>query len=374
MEPLCDRSAHTAPEALVTSQGLLGEGGFGVVVGCVKARQPPALAAEHATLFERLPAKYAVKVPTRGGHDENEFKAQATVARENPDLFPSLYGCVTLASGVTLVFMEAVRGMDLFDFLTKRTRSMARRVLQPLVHGLLRALTALHAAGVVHRDLKPENIMVSEAAGVLQIRILDFGLSCGLAGAPCEGLRGTPGYIHPVAAGLFNVMKEADKPVPPRVFMLNDFFAAAVTVTLACERAFNYVNVQSRRPSALPLETLWEVAQVMMENPTEGPIKRKYHNVFKRMQNQMCTVLGMSQQYMRAAGRRLDGIEAFVTVVQHDASETFVDFTDGAPMFSSEFNVEDPALEDAIMRMVEPSRAEMSACVPAGIRLLPVID
>jgi len=48
--------------------------------------------------------------------------------------------------------------------------------LQPLVHGLLRVLASVHAAGILHLDLKPGNVLVAEDG---TLTLLDFGVSAG---------------------------------------------------------------------------------------------------------------------------------------------------------------------------------------------------
>ncbi|MBN2192192.1 MAG: serine/threonine protein kinase [Polyangiaceae bacterium] len=71
--------------------------------------------------------------------------------------------------------------------------------------GLLDALGAAHASGVVHRDLKPDNVfLVKDTSGTEQVRILDFGLAkvVDVAGGPTRRTRtgvllGTPGYMSP---------------------------------------------------------------------------------------------------------------------------------------------------------------------------------
>jgi serine/threonine protein kinase len=73
---------------------------------------------------------------------------------------------------------------------------LAGLALLRLACGLARALTAVHAAGVVHRDLKPANVMIVDGEPV----VIDFGI----AQAPdstrltMTGMfMGTPGYLAP---------------------------------------------------------------------------------------------------------------------------------------------------------------------------------
>ncbi|MER5884508.1 serine/threonine-protein kinase [Streptomyces sp. NPDC001941] len=62
--------------------------------------------------------------------------------------------------------------------------------------GLVDALGAIHAAGVVHRDLKPSNVLLASDGP----RVIDFGISW-MAGAPgltrTGALMGTPPYMSP---------------------------------------------------------------------------------------------------------------------------------------------------------------------------------
>jgi Protein kinase domain len=71
--------------------------------------------------------------------------------------------------------------------------------LWPLLAGLVEALQAIHACGVVHRDLKPANVLLA-ADGP---RVIDFGISRAIDGTTLTAaglVFGTPGYMSPEQA------------------------------------------------------------------------------------------------------------------------------------------------------------------------------
>ena len=102
-----------------------------------------------------------------------------------------------------LVF-EYVEGRTLSATLRSRSTPPGAREAVTLMIGVLDALQAAHAAGVVHRDLKPSNILVDGAG---RARVMDFGIAArtaarsGAAGAAgSHPVVGTPGYMSPEAA------------------------------------------------------------------------------------------------------------------------------------------------------------------------------
>src|SRR5580692_2451813 len=71
--------------------------------------------------------------------------------------------------------------------------------LWPLLAGLVEALQAIHACGVVHRDLKPPNVLLATDGP----RVIDFGISRAVEAAAVTqtgAMFGTPGYMSPEQA------------------------------------------------------------------------------------------------------------------------------------------------------------------------------
>ena len=94
-----------------------------------------------------------------------------------------------------LVF-EYVPGPTLAQHLKARGALPATEAVA-MVLGVLDALHAAHAAGVVHRDLKPSNILVD---GNGRARVMDFGIAARLNDpGNLDQIVGTPGYMSPEA-------------------------------------------------------------------------------------------------------------------------------------------------------------------------------
>src|ERR1700731_3701111 len=76
---------------------------------------------------------------------------------------------------------------------------LPEQALWPLLAGLVEALQAIHACGVVHRDLKPANVLLA-ADGP---RVIDFGISRaadGTALTTTGSVLGSPPYMAPEQA------------------------------------------------------------------------------------------------------------------------------------------------------------------------------
>jgi serine/threonine protein kinase len=76
--------------------------------------------------------------------------------------------------GSLFFVMPLVQGTNLHQF---RKRRSALGDIVDIGIQIAEALEYSHGRGVVHRDVKPDNVMVSEEAGGLRVRVMDFGLA-----------------------------------------------------------------------------------------------------------------------------------------------------------------------------------------------------
>jgi serine/threonine-protein kinase len=182
-------------------KALLGEGGMGVVYR-----------VEHTHLRKH----YAMKVLRVEWSSSREilarFEREAIAAGriQSPHVVAATdFG--RLADGSFFLVMEHVKGRTLRGVLEAGALEVPRAL--HILRGIVAALGAAHAEGIVHRDVKPENVMLVERDGDADfVKVLDFGLAKadGLTGAaPASGttaltqagvIMGTLAYMSPEQA------------------------------------------------------------------------------------------------------------------------------------------------------------------------------
>ncbi len=116
-----------------------------------------------------------------------------------------------------------VAGVSLTEAVTAHG-PWAERSVRALGAGLVEALEAIHAAGVVHRDLKPSNVLVAPDGP----RVIDFGISLAAedtALTQTGSVVGTPGFMSP------EQLTAAPVGPPSDVFALGAVLAYAATGT-----------------------------------------------------------------------------------------------------------------------------------------------
>lgn len=138
-----------------------------------------------ARALERIQHPNVVGMLASGGRDGPAAAEQGAPA----------WIALTMATGTTLA--------DLVD----RHGALPVRDALAVADGVLQALTAVHAAGLVHRDVSPANIMVAGEEVVL----LDFGLADAVGGSTqAVDTRHPPGQRHDFATDPTGVLGTAN--------------------------------------------------------------------------------------------------------------------------------------------------------------------
>jgi len=170
----------------------------------------------YAARDERLGRTVALKTMSALAADESARKrfwreARAAASVSHPNIC-QIYE-IGEDAGELFIAMELLDGQSLADEMRQGPMNVSRAVSVGL--GMMSALSALHARGVIHRDLKPSNVFLT-AHGV---KLLDFGL----ARPELDGARqavtaitqsgmlvGTPRYMAPELVTGENVDARSD--------------------------------------------------------------------------------------------------------------------------------------------------------------------
>ena len=187
------RSAALSRDGALTFDGVLGEGGMGVV---------------HLATQTALGRKVAVKMlrpERRSPQNAAKLLREATItgALEHPNVTP-VYDVRLGEDGMPRVVLKRIEGLRWSQLLANA--DLARRHLgegDVLVEHLGILMQVCHAAhfaharGIAHRDIKPENVMIGEFG---EVYLLDWGIAVELDDTlpfKPSGLAGTPAYMAP---------------------------------------------------------------------------------------------------------------------------------------------------------------------------------
>lgn len=246
-----------------------------------------------------------------------------------------------------LVF-EYVAGPTLAEALRARAAPMPARETVALMIGMLDALHAAHAAGVVHRDLKPSNVLV-DASG--RARVMDFGIAArstphGRAGGG-RRIVGTPGYMSPEAA-------RGEAPTPTM-----DIFAAGLVLA---EMLAGSALIRERDPQRAIERALHEDIQLPASMPPE--VDDGLRTILLR------AIARDARQRTPSAAAMRDALQAWNSPATAPAvpagGSGALDFLLRKMRHKADF----PALSDAVMRIQRVANSETESLANLSAEIL----
>jgi len=254
---------------------LLAEGGMGRVY-----------LAEHTRLGRKVALKllrseYANNAPAI----KRFFREARTVNDINHENIIEITDFFEKEGGNNYYIMELLKGQDLTDVLKKAGALPVPRTIDIALQ-ICKALTAVHASGVIHRDLKPDNIFLTERGGQKDfVKLLDFGVAKLMDvqdGMPVHktgigAILGTPQYMSPEQASAKPVDQRTD------IYSLGVILYEMVTgrVPLSAETygemVIKHLTVTPPSPSELrdlPQGIPGEFEELIMQCLEKNPNKR----------------------------------------------------------------------------------------------------
>ena len=162
--------------------------------------------ADHLGLKTRVVVKFMLSELGSSESARLRFSREAAAAAQvkSPHVVQMLDHGVS-DEGVPFIVMEHLEGKDLGAVLTERGALEPADVVS-IVGQVAKALSKVHAAGLLHRDIKPDNIFVVDGEEELFVKLLDFGVAKNSAhdgSGPLDGetktgqVVGTPFYMSP---------------------------------------------------------------------------------------------------------------------------------------------------------------------------------
>lgn len=132
----------------------------------------------------------------------DRFKNEASLCKSlrHPNIVSVLNEGTTEDNKPFIVY-EFLEGETLKEYIL-RYGELSLDTCIKIMKEILSVLVYIHRKKIVHHDLKPQNIMVTECGSELKVKIIDFGISCGVHEVFSQGLPqgyviGTPRYSAP---------------------------------------------------------------------------------------------------------------------------------------------------------------------------------
>mmetsp|Transcript_54013 Transcript_54013/g.61490 ORF Transcript_54013/g.61490 Transcript_54013/m.61490 type:complete len:572 (+) Transcript_54013:476-2191(+) len=180
----CDARQQLENEYNLRTVGckVIGHGAFSTVRSALRDSDGTKVAIKSISKFDALRAR-RLRRPKGSKHmDEWEIMK---LLKNNPYVL-TLFDVFETDTEIHLV-TEFCRGGELFDAIkrkgtTKRSTNRRGRFSEPqaarITNQILKALTELHALGIVHRDIKAENILLlNDDESDIQVKLCDFGMA-----------------------------------------------------------------------------------------------------------------------------------------------------------------------------------------------------
>ncbi|MEM7705302.1 MAG: serine/threonine-protein kinase [Pseudomonadota bacterium] len=146
----------------------LGSGGFADVYA---ARQ-----------LEPIQRDVAIKILRHDPGNETlaarfQSEQQALAQLDHPSI-AQVFDAGRTNDGRLFFVMEKIDGVSITQYCHDRALGLNERL--GLFREVCDAVEFAHSRGIVHRDLKPSNVMVTDAAGRVQAKVIDFGIAKGI--------------------------------------------------------------------------------------------------------------------------------------------------------------------------------------------------
>ncbi|WFD32461.1 mitogen-activated protein kinase [Malassezia sp. CBS 17886] len=156
--------------------GIVGEGGYGVVFSAIERTNGRRVAVKRIAPFEH--SLLAVRTL-------REFRLMRFF-RQNNSCENIIKLLDAIIPGDSLSYRDVYLVQEMMDsdlYRVLRTQPLSYDHAQYFTYQVLRGLKPIHAAGVLHRDIKPSNLLVNSNC---DLKICDFGLARSLCTARPE--------------------------------------------------------------------------------------------------------------------------------------------------------------------------------------------